>query len=433
MRKNAQGREVIGRTVTTNRGSTWLPNLSDLFNPSFNTRAYDPSLAAKPDGGPFLYTYLQFGEGSGGSPTAWYNTSPNGETLNLAADDDAAEVVPDREWALYGVHPYLSWVNSISPTQIRLIKGEPGSGGAIVWPTSSAMALEAVAGTNLVPHPAIARGLADATKTMVFAMGLQFKAGEPKSDDNEVRVVRSTNGGGMWGLFPVNVLFEYKDSYDGFVADRDRKMAQFHIVGDHGTSEARKSSVYAFYVRNEMGPLIVPQDVLYCKVSNDNGATWSGEKPVFPQSFVTPPSHGYAPVPPNDSGNPNGFLRIGRVWSCVDGQGRVHVVWFDNRAGKYVLAEGDPPEYEGRDLWRVYRSMSTDGGNTWSAAAAVADGLSLGGFGQPPDSIKHAPPGDFISCDADWDRLYVAWCDSRDFRNSNPDLRSRVYVRTITP
>lgn len=160
---------------------------------------------------------------------------------------------------------------------------------------------------------------------------------------------------------------------------------------------------------------------------------------MFPKTTVADPPNGYGTVPPNGSGNTAGFYRIGRVWSCVDGRGHIYVAWMDNRAGVWLPGDVAPHEISAlgeRDKWRVYFSVSSDQGMTWADPVAVSTANSMGGFGRPniDDSApgaNHIPPGNLLSCDADWDKVYIAWPDTRNWMASDPNERVRVYVRTF--
>src|SRR5437667_1836588 len=168
-------------------------------------------------------------------------------------------------------------------------------------------------------------------------------------------------------------------------------MFAYHLAGDPAGQ-----NVYAFYAQtfpvtmNGLGPAYYQS--LICRKSTDGGATWNAGIQVMNGNIVAIPQNGYAPVPNNSGTTDGGYYRFGRVWACVDSNGGVHVVWFDNRAGAWDTS---------RDLWDVYKSDSTDG-LTWSTPVKVSDDSSPGGYGLPPtgsDPLRvHCPPGDFLSC-----------------------------------
>jgi len=167
------------------------------------------------------------------------------------------------------------------------------------------------------------------------------------------------------------------------------------------------------------------RNVVYCKASYDGGDTWNGEQRVFTLDQSALPPNGFAPVPPNCDGDTNGFYRIGRVWSCVDDNHNVYVCWMDNRYGRYGTTC--------KDYWHVFCSRSTNYGADWTTPIQVSGSTSdplgsasIGGF----MGHDHVPPGDVLTCDADNNRLYAAWPDSRDSRNE-PSYPSQVYFRRI--
>lgn len=169
--------------------------------------------------------------------------------------------------------------------------------------------------------------------------------------------------------------------------------------------------------------------MLYCLRSSNDGFSF----PTLTRVFV-PPVSGvtYGEVPTATGGWGPGFFRIARVWSCVAPGGRVHVVWMDNRDGRF---SGDEPR---RDKWRVRRAFSDDKGLTWTVPSdPVSDQPSVGGFGIPqeqPAGEPHVPPGDFLACDADANVFYVAWTDTRyaltdQWNAKGPRVFFRRYVK----
>jgi hypothetical protein len=115
----------------------------------------------------------------------------------------------------------------------------------------------------------------------------------------------------------------------------------------------------------------------------------------------------------------------------VDQNGNVYVAWMDNRYGEFGTTD--------KDYWHVFRSRSTNQGANWSLPIRVSGttdintSASIGGYGNPFGfHEKHLPPGDFLTCDADVDHLYVAWPDSRANQNmGHENDPTRVYFRRI--
>ncbi|MCC7293703.1 MAG: exo-alpha-sialidase [Phycisphaerales bacterium] len=208
-----------------------------------------------------------------------------------------------------------------------------------------------------------------------------------------------------------------------------------HILADPATS-----NVWAFYVEFDNRLCGDPAgqqkvSILNCRRSVNNGHDWSVPVQNIPGSVYSTLACGpenFAKLPDEqDDYVLDGFFRIGRVWSCLDSAGRIHVVWMDNREGVHP----DPLTYPHRDFWRVYRSVSSDGGLTWSSVVLpVSTASSLGGFGNPhPGSFY--PPGDHLGCCADDQYLYVTWPDARHYAEMAPDQAGRIYVRrfNLTP
>ena len=298
----------------------------------------------------------------------------------------------------------------------------PSDGTLVDWSLPSYLVFTADPNTTLVFNFPVATHRDSAGSERVFLMARQYGAGVP---DNSIRIKRSLNQGVDWTLQEtVNV-----NGADGFPPLRDTRMVTDHIACDPRTI-VTPTLVYAFYVRNETASW-GRHNVLYCKASLDGGTTWNGEQVVFTISQSDLPPNGFAEVPPNGSGNTDGFYRIGRVWSSVDDNGNVYVAWMDNRYGEFGTTN--------RDYWHVFCARSTNqnqGVPTWSTPIRVSGttkiklSASIGGYGNPFNTENHIPPGDFLTCDADVDHLYVAWPDSRA-NQGTPDAFTRVYFRRI--
>lgn len=178
--------------------------------------------------------------------------------------------------------------------------------------------------------------------------------------------------------------------------------------------------MYFFFARVDWTGPTGKAMVLYCLRSANDGLSF----PTLTRVFMPPlPTAVFGTVPPNNS---PGFFRIGRVWSCIAPNGRVHLVWMDNREGRV----GDTGDDATRDKWRVRRAYSDDKGLTWTVPEApVSDQPSIGGYGipDPIGNESHIPPGDMIACDADDGFLYVAWTDTRNAPGT-PQVYFRRYV-----
>lgn len=296
----------------------------------------------------------------------------------------------------------------------------PSGESEVIWPSGPGVEVfVADSNTTLVSNFPVAAHADSVGNERAFLMARQYGSGSGLRD-NSIRIQRSLNQG-AWGNEETVIV----QGVDGFPVDRDLRMLSYHIASDPRTSAKQ---VYAFYVRNEAAPYIShggKRNVLYCKPSLNGGDSWNGESKVFTISPSDLPSNGFAVVPPNDS---PGFYRIGRVWSCVDDNGNVYVAWMDNRYGKYDTTN--------KDYWHVFCSRSIDLGEHWSPPIRVSGtdqvtaSASIGGYGNPGFNPDHVPPGDVLTCDADLNRLYVAWPDSRD-NQLNTGAPTKVYFRRI--
>jgi hypothetical protein len=385
--------------------------------------------------------YTQVGSAAGDyflrslSGTNW----DNGPTLI----QDISDGFPDRPWlTANSASLYLSF-NVHTSTSWGYVKhaGIPSGTDPVDWSCTSNSAictpqLVFVPGssTTLVGNFPVAAHADSAVppNETAFLIARQYVTDqgshgctETMPSQNSVRISRSLDQGVTWQeAQPTDV-----DGADGFVTARDYRMVTEHISRDPNTSS---NYAYAFYVRNEtITSLPGKQNVLYCRASLTGGNNWNGEKMVF--APPSPPSTGFASEPPNCSGNTDGFFRIGRVWSSVDDNGTVYVAWMDNRYGKYSTT--------GKDYWHVFCSRSTNNGTTWDTPVRVSGPVSgtldqikaaasIGGYGNPAGSPDHIPPGDFLTCDAGSNTLYVAWPDSRA-NQSDTGAPTAVYFRSV--
>jgi hypothetical protein len=184
--------------------------------------------------------------------------------------------------------------------------------------------------------------------------------------------------------------------------------------------------------------------VLFCRRSKDAGVTWEAPVQVIPDTvYASLPGRGaFAQVPDNQSSeDPGGlrmmpgYFRVARVWSCLDANGHLHVVWFDNRAGKSPETRNWFTQACETDYWRVHRVECGDPlaeQMLWNTGVLEVSGLSIGGTGIPSGLQMRpwCPPGDFLSCDADASYLYVAWPDTSDYPITRED-QGRVKLRRI--
>jgi hypothetical protein len=365
------------------------------------------------------FGWFDYTIGTGGGDR--FQRSPSGTTV----DQSSVMYSPggERPWlAANTASLYLSIGANASVEQAAI-----PSVGRVHWSDSAIQVFTADPNTALIHNCPVAthRDTAAPPNEQVFLMEQEYGT---SSGTNFIRIRRSTNKGVNWSddIQRVNV-----DGADYFVSDRDYHMADYHMVCDPNTSPS-VNRVYAFYVRNEAAPYLQDggrRNVLYCTASLDGGDTWGNPVMVYTISQSDLPPNGFATVPPNSMNNTDGFYRIGRVWSCVDNNGNVYVAWMDNRYGKFGTTD--------KDYWHVFcaQSTSTDQGQTWSAPIQVSGSTSdplhtasIGGYG--PARGDWVPPGDFLTCDADYNTLYVAWPDSRADQ-SYPNALTNVYFRSV--
>jgi hypothetical protein len=352
---------------------------------------------------------------------------------------------PDRPWlTANSASLYLSFHGGAGTSDFGYVKraGIPSGTNAVDWSCTSdapnctpqlAMspsptpAPSATPATDLVGNFPVAAHADSASppNETVYMIARQYVTSgcaEAYFNLNSARIKRSTDQGVTWGS---DVLIADLDGADGFVIARDQRMVTEHISRDPNTSN---NYAYAFYVRNETIPSLPgKQNVLYSRATLNGGTIWNGEKMVF--NPPSSPSNGFAsePTDSNCTASSSGFFRIGRVWSTVDNNGYVYVAWMDNRYGKYS---------DTKDYWQVFCSRSTDNGNTWSTTPIQVSGTSnvntasIGGYGNPFATGDHLPPGDFLTCDADSNRLNVAWPDSRA-NQTNTSTPIEVYFRYV--
>lgn len=323
-----------------------------------------------------------------------------------------------RPWLL-GVEgtPHALWPNNQlggGANELLTKRGTVNGNSVIDW--SGQVLQVAVPNSGLVfnGHAAFARSKAtvEGVENRLLVGALQYKIGEPTAFGTGYYLYRSENSGASWAMVPAATPSGMQSPWswapDGFIRRRDARMHGYHACG--GDSVLTENYAYFFFSRIENVDLLSKTTVLYCLRSTNDGAAFG----TLTRIFDSPSGGGvtYADVPSSDTDgkfNGRGFFRIGRVWSCIDGNGTVHVVWMDNREGVA------PDPQNRRDMWRVRRAFSTDKGLTWTVPTdPVSTSSSIGGFGIPNNNYEpHLPPGDFLSCDADSNFLYIAWPDSR--------------------
>lgn len=417
--------KTLARLRSTDHGATW-----SQFNEQNDTVAgngsLDPALAQNPGNGDFYFGWLGPG---GGGPEFKFKRSTDGQDLTAPVQVVVAAGGPldvDRPWlATSASFVYGNWYRR-SSLDLRFKRGAvqgdetvDWSGAAVTYclrtdPQDQKMAFG--------PPTPIARG----SSGYLYSMSKQVKTDSP-FDGNAIRVHRSTNDGTSWDT--AGYTFTTLDTHpDGYQRPSDFGLFNMHIVADPSSS-----NVWAFYVDFETRYCGDPTSqhkvsVLYCRRSTNHGQDWSSPVQVIPNSVyssIACETENFGMLPDeNENYVVDGYYRIARVWSCLDAAGRIHVVWMDSREGKHPAAADD-----NRDLWRVYRSVSSDGGQTFSSLVLpVSTTTSVGGSGNPHAGLFY-PPGDHLGCAADDAYLYVTWPDTRHYDDMQPGQAGRIYFR----
>lgn len=354
-----------------------------------------------------------------------------------------AEGAGDRPWgAVRGDRIVVVYaggqLGSSMKSRAGSIETNPNSAdfGKVTWDSSVTTIATPTTGLQFVPHPLIARGAVIGATKYFHHIAVQVSEADYDDANIKFRYFRSADGGASWsertGMGGFNVPMD--DGPDGFHYRRDRPMLNYHLTSSDGVFT---NKLYFFYTKTQTTSAGAKYSALYCLASYNDGETWNGPFAVYPNGeyFPVTPPNGYGTVPrttPEDQ--VPGFYRIGRVWSTVDEAGRVHVVWFDNRLGTWVLG-GDPedPDYlSDRDQWRVYRAKSAVTGTlSFLQKGEISSASSMGGKGIPGSFERWVPPGDFLSCDADGASFMAVWPDTRGFTQDTPNTETKVYIRRI--
>lgn len=407
--------------------------------------------------GHFYYGWLSRDAGGGTDPWIYTATSKDDPLVPIISD---VANWNDRPW-LIAFHPYAYFVTYKQTTFSNEIHFKRSnvidSPGNLTWPTAT----QKVAFTTFsddykydVYSQRLAKGRVSGGNNYLYLVALRIHTQEPWSD-NSLKVFRSTDNGNTWdaGSDGWSGGAEITTFPDPNPSDPDifglnvslaKGMFAHHILADPEGSNA-----YAIYtqmgLRSADGEFVTK---LHCRRSRDDGATWDDPVQIIPEStMATFPrrvnpgdgSENYGDVPYVSGPHFTGYYRIGRVWGALDGAGRLHVVWMDNRAGKSPYLGSEESEQYYRDNWKVYRSVCTDPSASPMAFSSqvleVSLGLSIGGFGIPSDAPPARvwlPPGDTLECRADASNLYVVWPDTSNYDPNDPDTElGRVKFRRI--
>lgn len=378
-----------------------------------DTSSVDPTLCSNPSLGDIFAAYITTSTGAGSFA---FRRSTDGENWGSIQALQTYVAGMDRPWIAAGsTRAYCSYFQGTlgvgSYSSIRCRYGDL-SGGAVDWAGGSSVEVAYLSGAEPAYslHAPIAVGSHDGSTKRGYILGMKYYQSNNPRGDNKLTCFRTSNGGVDWTATDVVNLDGANRA--GFYVARDHRLFGWHISCNVATGY-----VYAFYVKTfdlgeSDGPMMTTYQALYCKRSTDHGATWGSEVLIAKHNEAQ--SYGDVATPSGESAE--GFYRIGKVWSCIDGNGDLHVVWFDNREGLYN---------DNRDKWNVYRASSTNDGVSFSEDEdPVSTDWSVGGYaaaGDDPSTYRAFPPGHFISCDADDSFLYVAWPDSRTWHTGATD------------
>jgi hypothetical protein len=397
----------VKRVVSINRGDSF-DALPAYVHQDGNLQA-DPAIAANTATGDFFYAWMNLGVDARvqSKRTQWdcvlpptaQGVNPLGQSFDrpwLAASPQ--KVIAEYRLIQWDTHFHVVQAGTPDASNPALINwGEPLEVfKAPSGTTTSNSAPVAISGDH------------------VYLLVLQYVSGEPNDPNNQLRLFTSSDGGTHWD---VGRTIETYVGWDQFVEDRSWA---YSVCAEAGTGRVFVTYAKTFDLEEPMlgepgSGIVFPAgkyQVLFSRVSNNYGVTWSAPKVVVNGGDYLDPENaqGYAEI--DLRGDKSGYFHIGRVWSCVDGIGQVHAVWFDNRRGKYNTQ---------RDRWRVYRSKSANG-LTWGWGSSersrpVSQADSIGGYGVGGTlfGVNHLPPGDSIGCDADGQFLYVPWVDTRSY------------------
>ncbi|MCC7292865.1 MAG: exo-alpha-sialidase [Phycisphaerales bacterium] len=439
-RQNAQ--QQLWRRTSSNSGVSWA---SAAAIPKW-TRAGEPTMAYNAALGHFYYGWLS--RDVDGGTDAWIYTATSKDSPLAPIVSDAA-IYNDRPWVI-ACHPYAylsMYKETVTAKEIHFKRSDViDSEGDLAWPTTT----QKVAFTTLANNykydiysQRLAKGRISGENNFLYLMALRIHITGTLSDSS-LKVFRSSDNGSNWdaGSDGWSGGSEITNFPDPNTSDPDifglnvriaKGMFAYHVLADPNSG-----NVYVLYtqmgLRSADGEFVTK---LYCRRSRDDGATWDDPVQIIPETTMgTFPrrvnsgdgSENYGDVPYIGNTHFTGYYRIGRVWGALDGAGRLHVVWMDNRAGKSPYLGIEDGEQYYRDHWEVYRSVCADPSDTpmvfSSQVLEVSLGLSIGGFGIPSDAPRERawlPPGDTMECRADASNLYVAWPDTSNYDPNDPD------------
>jgi len=198
----------------------------------------------------------------------------------------------------------------------------------------------------------------------------------------QFKVSRSGNGGASFTNHTVIATF------NNAVGDcQERWLAQIPMV-------AAPNGTFLAFFQNYAMVMVDGQPkkalLIYYRRSSDNGLTWEPARTVAPLSDIQNAIRQYEVSRWTNDPSIWPYYIQHQPWACIDPHGRVHVVWYDNRAGQNLNVVNSK--------WAPYHCEAMYDSNLWSIPDAAA-----------PTFLCVRPTLDFISIAADSRYTYVAY------------------------
>lgn len=334
--------------------------------PSLSGSCCDPTVGWSSDGSIGYTSTLQIPE------LFFYRTLDNGQTWvgPIQVDNDSGFV--DKQFLHVDIHPTSPHLDTLYHTwhESNSMKFSRSTDFGLTW--SAEQTLSSGAGES---------GIGSDIATDAAGNVYYFW---PAFNSRKILVRKSSDGGANFAptveiadtegsfIFPIPV-FEVREVFIYVSADTDR------------TGGAFDGRVYAAWT-DSTGPTTGNPTNNHARIqvaySSDGGASWT----------VTTP-HETA-----DAGTVDRFHQ----WLSVAGDGSVHLIFYDTRR--------DLPN---RNQVDIFRTVSTDGGATWSAPERVT-------AEQSPNIADGFEWGDYNGMDAVGTELISIWTDNRDEVGGDP-------------
>ena len=193
----------------------------------------------------------------------------------------------------------------------------------------------------------------------------------------------------------------HKDLVDNDAKDSDRVDSQERwILGCFAASGPKKLVV----IVPDFGKVTVDGKeyhplLLYYRVSEDGGATFSEPKTVTPEDELQANIRSFEA---NKKSTTNFPIYVQTLpWACSDPYGRFYIAYQDNRSGQAPLSSDGDKQGPYYDKWQVRFAAMTNMSSGFEASERVSE-----------DTICKRPPLDFLSCAADSKRAYVSWTET---------------------